>query len=142
MTKYKRKLNVSSPDGMPVYITVIPSRDSVAIRSEVYDLIKKDNPKFSKNGAICFNCPKDKYQESVFILTKYFEDLFLKGMSNEDLHTSFGIKPVKRGNAGKDKSSKTSRIKGKGDSSSIHSSTGGTEQAESFGRKSDHINME
>jgi hypothetical protein len=127
--KYKRLLNVSTPEGKRIEAIISPSGTNVNIRVEYLDVVEQDNPEFAKNGVISFTVVKTKYKGALNILTKYLEDLFLKGMSNENLYSSIGITSNKRRNAKKNKPRKVESTKREGDTSSLHDSARGHESA-------------
>jgi hypothetical protein len=126
---YKRLLNVSTPKGKRIEAVITQSGTNVNIRVDYLSVVEKDNPEFAKNGVISFTVAKTNYKETLHILTKYLEDLFLKGMSNENLYSSIGASSNKRRNAKKNKPRKVESTKREGDTSSIHDSARGNESA-------------
>ncbi len=141
MNCYKKLLKVATPEGKRIVATISPYANNVIVKIDYLEVVKKDNPKFAKEGKIKFSCPKPKYREAMIILTQYLEDLFLKGMSNEDIHTSLRICTNKGRNAKKDRSKKVGSNTGTGDSTSIHISARGNEQTESSKRKEQDTNI-
>jgi len=101
------------------------------IEVDFLDVVKKDDPPFAEDGVIIFTVERKDYEETIIKLEKYLEDLFLKGMADEDLHRSLRIEPK----SGRVKAARLSRkarsTKRKRYSAGVHSGTRGREQAES-----------
>ncbi len=135
MTKYKRPLKVSTPDGKRIIANVSPCDINVIVNIDYLKEVKKDKPVFAKDGKIRFVCAKAKYKQAIELLTKYLEDLFLKGMADENIYTSIGASINQRGNSEKNKPGKNDSPEGKGDSASVHTGSGRKESTKSTGGK-------
>ena len=135
---YARPLKVSAPDGERIYAKVFQLGDNIKIEINYLEVVKKDDPPFAHNGVITINVPRKKYSETIASLTQYLEDLFLKGMADENIYTSLGVKPKSRRTKKSDPGRETKRVEGKGDSPSVHISPRGDESSESSrGRESE-----
>jgi len=111
---YARVLYVSTPKGEEIKAKVARMGERMRVQVDPLGVVKKDNPPFAKDGAIDFVVPIGVYEETIIKLEKYLEDLFLKGMSDEDLHRSLRTGPNSRGDEkshfrGKTRSSKGER---------------------------------
>lgn len=128
---YIRPLNVSTPKGQRIEAKIARWGDIMQVDLDFLDVVLKDNPPFASEGMIHFAVERIEYEETIIKLEKYLEDLFLKGMADEDLHRSLRIKPK----SGRDKTARLSRkarsSKRKGYSSGLHLSTRGRESTES-----------
>lgn len=119
-------------------IRVTRSGGMARIIVEKLDVVKKDNPEFAKDGVISINVPVQKYQETIGALTQYIEDLFLKGMADEDTYSSLRIKPKSRRAKKSDSKRETGSSEGEGRSSGVHTGARRSESSESSRRgKSD-----
>jgi alpha-glucosidase (family GH31 glycosyl hydrolase) len=134
MNYYQRPLKVSTPDGERV-IANITSGALVTITVPRLDVVAKDNPLFAKDGVIRLTVKREKYQETIRVLTQYLEDLFLKGMADEDTYTSLGAKPERKRTTRKDTSREERTIEGERDTASVHVSTRRNESTESVGSR-------
>ena len=135
-------LKVSDTTGKPIYAWVKSFKGNINIRVGFLQEVKDDNPQFATNGMIRFNCKQTKYKEAIDKLTKYLEDLFLKGIADEDNNTS-----IKIGNkSGRDKKQNIKRADGKDkrsrDNTSVHSGTRRIESTESIERKINDSEMD
>lgn len=137
-SQYARPLKVSTPEGKRIFAKIFRNGDNVRIEVNYLDVVKKDDPPFAQNGTIRFNVPRTRYVQTIASLTKYLEDLFLKGMADEDIYSSLGAKPQPRRAKKVDTGRKVSFAKREGDSSSVHVSSRRSESSESSRRgKSD-----
>lgn len=136
--RYARPLKVSTPEGERIVAKVFRYGDKVRIEINYLEVVKKDDPPFAKNGVIQINVPVKKYRDAIIALTKYLEDLFLKGMADEDTYTSLGAKPNPRRAKKLDSTRKASSSEREGGTSSVHLSPRRDESTESSRRgKSD-----
>ena len=131
---YARPLKVSTPEGKRIYAKIFRLGENIRIEINYLEVVKKDDPPFSINGVIKMRVPIIKYKNTINLLTKYLEDLFLKGMSDEDTYTSLGAKPKSRRFKKVNSGGETKSFEGKGDTSSLHSSTRRSESTESSRR--------
>jgi hypothetical protein len=97
MGRYSRPLKVSTPEGKRIIANILQMGESNRIEIAFIEGVQKDNPPFAQNGVIRFVYEKEKHQEVISALEKYLEDIFLKGMADEDTYTSLGAKPKPRG---------------------------------------------
>lgn len=125
---YIKPLKVSFPNGKRINAKIAKYGGKVVIRVDYIKEVEIDNSPFSKKGEIKMTCDTSKYKMVITKLTSYLENLILKGMENENIHTSVRTSNVKGGNASKNSSKQIGTDKGKGNSSSIHSGTGGIKQ--------------
>ena len=130
---YTHPLKVSTPEGKRIIVTIYRSANKAIIEIPFIEGVKKDDPPFACNGQISFSCEREKYAETINILERYLEDIFLKGMANEDIYSSLGVKPKRRRAKGQGTKRKITIDKRKGDSASLHDSTGREESSESPG---------
>lgn len=134
--RYARPLKVSTPDGERIVARVLRHGDQAKIEVNYLEVVKKDDPPFAHNGVISFNVPVANYPKTIELLTRYLEDLFLKGMADEDIYTGLGAKPKPRRTAKRDSGGKTSSVEREGDSPGVHLSPRRDEQTKSsWGRK-------
>ena len=131
---YPRPLKVSTPEGKRIYAKIFRLGENIRIEINYLEEVKKDDPPFSVNGVIRMRVPIEKYKDTIKLLTKYLEDLFLKGMSDEDTYTSLGAKPKSRRSKKINTGGKTKDLERERDTSSIHSGTRGRESTESYRR--------
>jgi len=117
---YVHPLNVCSPEGKRVDAKVTQMGKSCLIEVDFLEVVMKDDPPFAKDGVISFKSDSTKHQEIIFKLEKYLEDLFLKGMADEDLHRSLGIEPESGGIKKSRSKGKIRRASGKGNFPSVH----------------------
>ena len=96
MSAYSKPLKVSTPEGKRVVALINRTFDNVLIEIPFLEVVLKDEASFSRNGVIHINVPRKKYMETINLLTKYLEDLFLKGMADEDIYSSLGATPKPR----------------------------------------------
>ncbi len=137
-TGYAHPLKVSNPKGERIYAKILRLGDNVRIEINYLEVVKKDDPPFAHNGVITISVSRKKYSETIATLTQYLEDLFLKGMADENIYTSLGAKPKSRGIKKSDSGKKAGRVEGERDSSSVHISPRGDESSESSrGRESE-----
>lgn len=118
--RYARPLKVSTPDGERIVARVLRHGDRARIEVNYLEVVKKDDPPFAHNGVISFSVPVAKYPKVIETLTKYLEDLFLKGMADEDTYTSLGAKPKPRRTAKRDSGGKAASVEGEGSSAGVH----------------------
>ena len=128
--RYTRPLKVSHPDGTRVMAQVKRSGDQVRIVVEKLEEVKKDNPQFADDGIISITVPVSTYQNVLIKLTQYIEDLFLKGMADEDTYSSLGTKPKSRRAKKSDSKRETGSSEGEGSSSSVHTGPRRSESSE------------
>jgi hypothetical protein len=136
MATYKRRLKVSFPNGKPVEARISYSNGIAIITLPHYEIVKKDNPPFAKDGAIQITVSQKEYVNVINQLTKYLEDLFLKGMADEEIknalrNSSHGNKTKSGRNKREAGSRSTKSTKGKGNDSGLHTGSGGTVPSES-----------
>jgi len=129
---HARPLKVSTPDGKRIYAKILRLGDNIRIEINYLEVVKQDDPPFAHNGVITISVPRNKYVEIIATLTQYLEDLFLKGMADENIYTSLGVKPKSRGNKKSNSGGEIKSFRGKRDTSSVHISSRGNELAESF----------
>lgn len=120
MVKYSKPLNVSNTKGQRIVALVYPIFNDVVIKLPYIEEVEKDNPSFAYKGIITIKCIKSKYKNVVVTLTQYLEDLFLKGIANEDIYTSLGITNVKGRNDKQDSGRKTTKIEGSRNTASLY----------------------
>ncbi len=136
MKYYSKPLKVSEPDGQRVYARVKRIGNNVDIEVSFLEIVKEDDPPFATNGVIHFTCLQKQYAEVITVLTQYLEDLFLKGMANEDIHTLLGTKPKSRRDSKLDTTvnvrqpKESAESKSERDTTSVHSGTGRDKQTE------------
>ncbi len=131
---YSRPLKVSTSEGRQIIANIRRIGENVIIEvSEYIEEVKKDDPPFAKNGFIRFSCKYEKYRETIEILTKYLEDLFLKGMVNEDIYTGLGAKSKPRKIEEDDFPREIRISKGEGDTPSVPSGARGNKSSEGSG---------
>ena len=85
-----RTLNVSDPAGNRVEVTVTRNvqAGSVTVVLEPITAVIKDKPEFmGKDGRVVATVPRSEYTKYLETLTNYLESLFLKELSDADLHT-------------------------------------------------------
>ena len=128
---YVHPLNVCSPEGKRVDAKITQMGSLCKIEIDFLEVVKKDNPPFAKDGVISFESDSTKHQEIIFKLEKYLEDLFLKGMADEDLHRSLRIESKSRRDKAARLSRKARSSKRKGNTPSVHFGARGGEQTES-----------
>ena len=128
---YSRPLKVSSPEGERIIANILRFGDKVQIEIAPLEVVKKDDPPFAHNGVIRYKCTIENYRKAIDLLTKYLEDLFLKGMADEDTYSSLGAKPKPRRTQKIDTGRKTEKSEGKGDLASLHSRARRSESSES-----------
>ena len=138
---YARPLKVSNPEGERIYAKVFRSGDNVRIEINYLEVVKKDDPSFAHNGVITFNVPKEKYSETIKILTQYLEDLFLKGMADESIYTSLGAKSKLRRTKKSGSAKKVGISERVGSTSSVHVGPRGDESPESSRRRKSESEM-
>ena len=128
---YIEPLNVCMPNGRRVEAKITQMGKNIRVQVDSLDVVKKDDASFAKDGVISFTVERVKYAETIVKLEKYLEDLFLKGMADEDLHRSLGIKS-KSGRTKRTRSKgKIRRASGKGNFPSVHSGSRGGESPKS-----------
>ena len=131
---YARALKVSTPEGKRIYAKIFRLKNDVIIEVNYLEVVKKDNPPFAHNGIIKMHTSLVKYKETLGLLTKYLEDLFLKGMADEDTYSSLGAKPKSRRTKKINSGGEAKSFKRKRSPTSLHVSSRGKESAESSGR--------
>ena len=131
---YPRLLKVSTPEGKRIHAKIFRLKENVRIEINYLEVVKKDDPPFSVNGVIRMRVPIIKYKDTIKLLTKYLEDLFLKGMSDEDTYTSLGAKPKSRRSKKVDPGREVKSFEGERNTSSLHTSARGRESTESSRR--------
>jgi len=130
--RYVRPLKVATPEGKQIQAYILVAGERRIIEIAYLKEVQKDDPPFACNGQIRFSCSREKYLETIKILERYLENIFLKGMADEDIYSSLGAKPKRRRTKKQNISKEIDGYKRKGDSSSIHDSSGGAESAESI----------
>lgn len=133
-TRYAKPLKVSDPDGNRIVAQITRVGETVLIEVPYTEVVKKDDPPFARNGVVRFSVPRQGYTETLAVLTKYYEDLFLKGMADEDIYTSLGAKPTKRRVKKSNPPRATIDVEGKGRDSGLHSGARGDESPKSARR--------
>lgn len=118
--QYARALKVSTPEGKRIYAKIFRSKDDIQIEINYLEVVKKDDPPFSHNGVIRMHTTIEKYKDTIKLLTKYLEDLFLKGMADEDTYRGLGAKPKSRRTKKINLGREVKSFKGERDSSSLH----------------------
>ncbi len=133
-----RLLKVSTSDGKRIKATIYASKNNVRIVVEPIFLVTNDNPPFLKNGVINVTCTRKDYQKTLQTLTKYLEDLFLKGLNDGDIHTSTKVGANTRRTESKNPTGYIGINEGEGRDTSVHArarreestkSTGGRKQS-------------
>lgn len=119
---FKRLLKVTTPEGRRIYAHVFPNGSTRIIQVGYLDVVAKSEPPFAAQGVIRMTIPNDKYKETLVTLTRYLEDLYLKGFADEDIYTSLGAKP-KRQRAKEQHIEKEIDVAKRRDTSGLHSST-------------------
>lgn len=133
MRNYSRLLRVATPNGERIRANIVQMGDNVRIEVRPLEVVKKDDPPFAQNGVIRFQIPSSKYKDTIATLTQYLEDLFLKGMADEDIYTSLGAKPKRKRTKRSRKTREIEIDQGEGDTPSVYDRTRGDEQTESAG---------
>ena len=132
---YKRPLKVSTAKGVRVYATVVRVKDTVRISVDYFAEVERDAPEFAKNGRICMVVHVDKYPKTIELITQYLEDLFLKGMADEDIRSSLGAQLDSRRTSKRSSRGKAKESEG-GSTTSVHARSRGSKSSESSrGRK-------
>ena len=137
---HPRPLKVSTAEGERIVakITSFPMKGTVRIEVPFLEEVKRDAPPFSKDGIIIMTCERKVYMETIYKVTKYLEDLFLKGMADEDIDSSTGPQSESRRIKKNDIERANGKIERKRDSPSVHSSSRRDKSTKSTrGRKSD-----
>ena len=128
---YIRPLKVSTPEGKRIEAEIIRMQDYVQVAIPFLDAVKKDDPPFAKDGVIHFPVERSKYEETIVKLEKYLESLFLKGMGDEDLHRSLGVK-LKSGGVKKSRFSGKAKVPGgEGSTAGVYPGPRGDEPSKS-----------
>lgn len=133
-SRYARALKVSTPEGKRIYAKVFRLKDDVIIEINYLEAVKKDDPPFAHNGVIKMHTSLEKYKETLNLLTKYLEDLFLKGMADEDIYTSLGAKPKSRRTKKINSGGEAKSFERKRSPSGLHVSSRRGESTESSGQ--------
>jgi len=128
--RYIRPLKVATPEGEQIQAHVLVAGERRIIEIAYLKEVQKDDPPFACNGQIRFSCNREKYLETIKILERYLENIFLKGMADEDIYSSLGAKPKRRRTKKQNITREVVIDKRKRDSSSLHDSSGGEESAE------------
>lgn len=131
---YTKLLQVSTPEGKRISANINRTGNKVFIGVDYLKIVEKDNPSFAEKGIIKISCDLSKYSKTIKLLTQYFEDLFLKGMADENIYTGLGIKSKSRRTKRKDTKREVGNSKREGSSSSVHAGARGDESSESTGR--------
>ncbi len=131
---YIRLLKVATPEGKRIPANIHRVGKRVSIRVDYLEVVEKDNPPFAEKGIIKVSCEQPKYVETINLLTQYLEDLFLKGMSDENIHTSLGAQSKPGGAKAKDTKRKAGRSKRERGTPGIQPGAGGDEPSEGTGR--------
>ncbi len=138
---YPRPLKVSTPEGKRIYAKIFRLGENIRIEINYLEEVKKDDPPFSVNGVIRMRVPIEKYKDTIKLLTKYLEDLFLKGMSDEDTYTSLGAKPKSRRSKKINTGGKIKSLERERDIPSLHSGTRRFKSPESFGGRETNLEV-
>lgn len=131
MVRMLKPLKVSTPEGKRIYANVFKVGDQVTIEVSFLEQVKKDAPPFANNGVIRFKCEQKDYVGAMQTLTKYLEDLFLKGMVNENIRASFGSESRPERDSEQDLKGEARIPEGEGDTSGLHPRARGRKQAKS-----------
>ena len=119
-----RILKVSTSEGRRIHASVFKrTEDQVLIRVPYIKLVETDNPPFAKKGVIEMIVDTKVYQKTIIKITKYLEDLFLKGLKDEDNRSSSGASNDSRRVKSKNKTGVAGKDEGEGSDSSVHSSS-------------------
>ncbi len=137
MTGLTRLLKVSTSDGVRIKAHIRRVADKIIITVNHSELVEKDNPPFAKEGRIQLVVNKSNYQETIQMLTKYFEDLFLKGMNDESIDTGLRIGDDSRGTESKNKTGIIGVDKGKGSDTSVYPGSRRKKSTKDSGRESE-----
>jgi len=133
---YKKLLKVARADGKRIEANVYPLADNtVTIKVDFLEEVMEDKPAFSYDGKIVITVKKMLYADTIVILESYLENLFLKGLADEDVNTSTGADADSGRNESEDIKRETDSDEGEGDTASIHSSPRRTEQTKSSRRR-------
>lgn len=114
--KYTRRLSVCDTKGNPIDITVVYAGGIATLVTPAIPAAKKDRKKFKhtdKNGVIKIKVEQSAYGQTIEMLTKYFESLFLKELDNDSKNTGDGGKPNGAGNSGDDTPGEIESTEGK-----------------------------
>lgn len=130
---YQKPLKVSTAEGKRIYAKVYVQGDDRVIRVPFIKEVEKDNPPFSKKGVITITVSTNTYHDAIEKLESYLENLFLKGMADEDSRTSHEARAKSGGAEKVHTEGKTGTDKGPGKTSSVRDSSRGNESAESSG---------
>ena len=133
---YPRPLKVSTPDGKRIVakITSVPG-GKVKILIPFLDEVKRDDPPFAKDGVIKMQCTRIDYVNVIRKVTHYIENLFLKGMADEDIDPSVSPQLDPGTTEGDDPEREDGSAEGEGDSPSVYSGARGSESTKSSGRR-------
>jgi len=130
---YVKLLKVATPEGRRIPASINRNRNRVFIGVEYLEAVEKDDPPFAEKGVIGISCDLPKYSETIKLLTQYLEDIFLKGMSDESIHTSLGAEPKPGGAKAKDTKRKAGRPKREGSAPGVQPGTRRDESSEGLG---------
>jgi hypothetical protein len=133
LSRYLRPLKLTSPDRR-VSAKIFRQGDQVRIEVDFLEEVRKDDPPFAHNGVIVMSTSVEMYPKIIEALTKYLDDLFLKGMADEDTYSSLGAKSRPKRVEKRNLEGEVRFAKRTGSTPSVHSSPRRTEQTESPGR--------
>ncbi len=135
---YFRPLKVYSPEGKQVVANILRFGDRVQIEIAPLEVVRKDDPPFAHDGLIRYTATVEKYRETIRILTRYLENLFLKGMADEDIYSSLGAKSKSRRTEKINIGRKAEKPKREGSVTSLHARARRAESSKSSrGRNTD-----
>ena len=127
---YSRPLKVCSPEGVRVVANIMRHGERVQIEIAPLEVVRKDDPPFAHDGLIRYNCTVEKYRDAIRLLTRYLEDLFLKGMADENIYSGLGAKSKPRRTEKIDTGRKAEKPKGEGSVASLHARARRTKSSE------------
>lgn len=138
---YTKLLKVSTPEGKRIPAIINRTGKKVSIGVNYLKIVERDDPPFAKRGIINISCNLSKYIQTVNLLTQYLEDLFLKGMTDESIYTSLGVKSKSRRTKAKNIERKIGKSERKRGSSSVQSGARRDESSKSSGRRNSDSEM-
>lgn len=134
VNKYSKPLKVSTPEGKQIIITVSQIGGGMVKITLPEDAILSNDKRIAK--LIQKPIHVSKYKDAILKLEKYFESLFLKEMSNDNLHTSDRAKTESGGNTSNDSPGNKDEGPRERSGKSIHSGSRRSDSSESGQRGS------
>ncbi len=143
MAIHKKLLKVTQENGQSVCANIIRAGNNVTIKVDKLELVKIANPDFSKDGVIAMTIDISKYQDAIIKITKYLEDLFLKGMADNDSKITSNVsRSDTRRNDGKNSKRKVKSSERQGNYESLHSGSRGNKHTKDVELKNTTTDLE